>query len=256
MTGIEVRGVYFSIDGAQILEDVSLDAQPGLLGLIGPNGAGKTTLLRIISGYLKADSGSVLLDGADISGIDIKTRAKKMALVPQNYALDYDFTVMETVLMGRHPHMKTFESYHADDYALARECIKRAGIEGFEERMIRGLSGGEWQRMIIARALCQKSGALLLDEPVSNLDIKHQVGILGTVRELVEERDLVCVCVLHDLNLAMNYCTRIAVMKDGRVCASGTPDEVMTKELLESIYDTKINVIDCGGSTFIAPVMR
>ncbi len=253
--GLEIKKVSFAIDDFKILKDVSLMAQCGMIGLIGPNGAGKTTLLRVISGYIRPDSGEVLLDDVPISKIDVKTRAKKMALVPQNYALDYDFTVLETVLMGRNPHKKAFEADTAEDIALARECIRKAGIEELQNRSIIGLSGGEWQRMIIARALCQQSNILLLDEPVSNLDIKHQVGILDTVKELVKERGLLCVCVLHDLNLAYHYCDSIALMKEGEISATGAPEEVMTKEVLENVYDTGIKLIADGKGTYILPEM-
>ncbi|MDL2237170.1 ABC transporter ATP-binding protein [Christensenellaceae bacterium OttesenSCG-928-K19] len=254
--GIEVKNISFRIDDTQILRDVSLKGESGMLGLIGPNGAGKTTLLRVISGYIKPDEGQVLLDNMPISQIDIKTRAQKMALVPQNYALDYDFTVLEVVLMGRNPHKKSFESDTPEDIALARDCINRAGIGQLESRSIMGLSGGEWQRMIIARALTQQSSILLLDEPVSNLDIKHQVGILNTVRELVTGHGLLCVCVLHDLNLAYHYCDSIALMKQGGMFATGAPRAVVTKDTLESVYETEINLLHTGEDTFILPVMK
>ncbi|MEG0252057.1 MAG: ABC transporter ATP-binding protein [Christensenellaceae bacterium] len=256
MMSIEIKNLSFEIDGKKILQEVNLDFTSGFIGVIGPNGAGKTTLLRHISGYVKAQSGSVLLDGMPIGRIDIKTLAKKMALVPQNYALEYDFTVLETVLMGRNPHKKAFESDNEDDFVLAHACIEKAGIKELENRSIIGLSGGEWQRMIIARALCQQSNVLLLDEPVSNLDIKHQVGILDMVRDLVKNNGLLCVCVLHDLNLAYNYCDSIALMKNGRVHCFGECQKVMTKEILEEVYDTKINLIKDGSNTYILPVMK
>ncbi|MEA5002692.1 MAG: ABC transporter ATP-binding protein, partial [Christensenella sp.] len=198
----------------------------------------------------------VRLDGEDVCAIDAKSLAKKMALVPQNYALEYDFTVLETVLMGRNPHKKTFESDTPEDIALARECIEKTGIAHLENRSVIGLSGGEWQRMIIARALCQESSVLLLDEPVANLDIKHQVGILSLVRSLVRNRGMLCVCVLHDLNLARHYCDEIALLKDGRVSAFGAAADVLTKEALEVVYDTKLNMIEApDGETYILPEM-
>ncbi|MEG0784936.1 MAG: ABC transporter ATP-binding protein [Christensenella sp.] len=255
--GISIKNVNLSINDTPILHDVSLELNAGMVGVIGPNGAGKTTLLRTISGYFKPNSGSVLIDELDIRKIDVKTLAKKMALVPQNYAMEYDFTVLETVLMGRNPHKKTFESDSTADVALARECIAKTGIEHLENRSVLGLSGGEWQRMIIARALTQQSNILLLDEPVSNLDIKHQVGILSLVHELVADSNLMCVCVLHDLNLASHYCSEIVLMKNGRVFEFGAARDILRKETLEAVYDTRINMIDNNdGSVYILPEMK
>ncbi len=254
--GLLIKNVFYNIDEISILKDISLNIDKGMLGIIGPSGAGKTTLLRLISGYNKPNAGEVLLDDVLIQDIDVKKRAIKMALVPQNYAMEYDFTVLETVLMGRNPHKKLFEADTVADIKLARQCIKKAGIEELEKRSIIGLSGGEWQRMIIARALCQQSNILLMDEPVSSLDIKHQVGILDMVRELVVNNGLICVCVLHDLNLALNYCDNIALLKKGELYAYGSTKEVLTKEIIEDVYDTQVNIITKDETTFILPVMN
>ncbi len=253
--GIVGRNIRFEIDGNRILNDVSFDFESGFIGIIGPNGAGKTTLLRMISGYLKPDSGSVLLEGTDICAIDIKTRARKMALVPQNYALEYDFTVIETVLMGRNPHKRMFEADTKEDYALAMDSIRKAGIEHLKDRSILGLSGGEWQRMVIARALCQQSGILLLDEPVSSLDIRHQVGILDMVWELTRKHGLLAICVMHDLNLTYNYCDRVFMMKEGSIYSKGTPEEVLTREKVQEVYDVKVRILRSGKSVYVLPAM-
>ena len=254
--GIELKNIDCSINDTPILHNISMRAESGMTGIIGPNGAGKTTLLRIISGYLKPQKGTVLLDGKELREYDVKSLACKMALVPQSYAMEYDFTVLETVLMGRNPHKKMFESDSAEDIALARESIAKAGIAHLEERSVLGLSGGEWQRMIIARALTQQSNILLLDEPVSSLDIKHQVGILKLVRDMTVSSGLLCLSVLHDLNLAWHYCDSIVLMKDGRVVGAGPPREIMTREALEEVYDTRIRMIESGGKTYLFPEME
>lgn len=253
--GIRGKNIGFEIDGKRILSNVSFDFGCGFIGIIGPNGAGKTTLLRMLSGYLKPDSGSVLLDGTDISRIDIKTRALKMALVPQNYAMEYDFTVLETVLMGRNPHKKLFESDTREDYELAAECIRKAGIEHLKNRSVLTLSGGEWQRMIIARALCQQSRILLLDEPVSSLDIRHQVGILDMVWELTQKAGMIAVCVLHDLSLTYNYCDRVLLMREGEIFADGTPEYVLTRENVQEVYGTRVEIVKSAGNVYVLPVM-
>jgi iron complex transport system ATP-binding protein len=253
--GIEGKNISFGIDGNQILKDVSFRFDSGFIGIIGPNGAGKTTLLRMISGYQKPTSGSVLLDGADIRSIDMKTRARKMALVPQNYALEYDFTVLETVLMGRNPHKRIFESDTREDYELAGECIRKAGIEHLKNRSVLGLSGGEWQRMIIARALCQQSGIMLLDEPVSSLDIRHQVGILDMVWELTRKNGLIAVCVLHDLNLTYNYCDEVLLMREGEIYSEGSPEKVLTRQNIQEVYGAKVEILRNGKGVYVLPVM-
>lgn len=255
--GIVLKNVDCGIDDKIILHDISLSLDCGMVGVIGPNGAGKTTLLRTISGYLRPKGGRVEIDGAEIRSFDAKTLARKMALVPQNYALEYDFTVLETVLMGRNPHKKAFESDSLEDFRLARECIEKTGIAHLADRSVIGLSGGEWQRMIIARALCQESNILLLDEPVSNLDIKHQVGILSLVRELTQSRGMLCICVLHDLNLAGHYCDEIVLMKDGRLTGCGKAWDILKQDTLEAVYDTRIRMVeDKDGTVYILPEMK
>ena len=252
---VEGKNISFEIDGTQILKDVSFLFESGFIGIIGPNGAGKTTLLRMISGYLKPTGGSVLLDGVNILKADVRTRAQKMALVPQNYAMEYDFTVLETVLMGRNPHKKIFESDTREDFELAAECIRKAGIENLKNRSVLGLSGGEWQRMIIARALCQQSSILLLDEPVSSLDIKHQVGILDMVWELTRKHGLIAICVLHDLNLTYNYCDRVLLMQEGAIFAEGTSADVLTQKNVEEVYGARVEIIRNGNGVYVLPVM-
>ena len=253
--GIELRDINFSVKDILILKDISLHLDHGMVGIIGPNGAGKTTLLRIVSGYLKPQAGSVWIDGKNITEYDARHLAQKMALVPQNFAMEYDFTVLEIVLMGRNTHKRAFESDSAQDVAMARECIRKAGIAHLENRSVIGLSGGEWQRMIIARALCQQSGILLLDEPVSSLDIKHQVGILQMVRDMTVQSGLLCLCVLHDLNLARHFCDSVTLMKEGRILGTGGTKEIMNQKTLEQVYDTPICMLEEGGETYIFPRM-
>ena len=225
-------------------------------GIIGPNGSGKTTLLKCISGYLKPQSGSLQLDDRDVSSFSTKEIAKTMALVQQHFALEYDFTVMEIVLTGRNPHLKRLMSETKEDYAIANEALKRAEVYHLKNRQITTLSGGEWQRMILARALCQQASIMLLDEPVTGLDIKHQVSLMSTAKKLATEEKISVVCVLHDLNLAHNYCDKLALLKNGKLYKYGESEEVLTVENLEYVYETKINIIDSGGEKFILPIYK
>lgn len=256
MSDISINNISFSYDVRRVLERVRLNIPEGeFFGVIGPNGSGKTTLLRCISGYLKPEEGGVLIGGKDVGALSTREIAKRMALVQQSSSLEYDFTVMDIVLTGRNPHINRMRGETEEDYAVANEALAKAGISGLKERLVTTLSGGEWQRMILARALAQQADIMLLDEPVSGLDIKHQVNIMSAVKRLAAERNITAVCVLHDLNLAYAYCDEVALLKDGKVFAAGAPREVMTKDNLESVYETDINIIEQDGETYILPVM-
>lgn len=224
-------------------------------GIIGPNGSGKTTLLKCISGYLTPDEGEVKIGGKNVSAFTVREIAKRMALVQQHASMEYDFTVMDIVLTGRHPHLKRMQSETQQDYAIANEALQKAGILHLKDRLVTELSGGEWQRMILARALCQQADIMLLDEPVTGLDIKHQVVIMSAVKRLAAQQNISVVCVLHDLNLALCFCEQIVLLKNGTVYAEGKPENVLTKRNLELVYDTKINIIEQNGKTYILPVM-
>ena len=240
---------------AEILHNVSLRARSGLLiGILGPNGSGKTTLLRLLTGAERPQSGSVLLDGTPISALRPRLLAQRMALVPQRAATSSDFTALDVVLMGRQPHLGRFQSESASDIAAARAAMERLGILELAERRVTGLSGGEWQRVTIARALCQEAEILLLDEPVSSLDIRHQIETLRLLRSLAHERGVACVCVLHDVNLAAHFCDELTVLYGGRVFASGRPGQVVTPELLRAVYGIGAAVeVDESGLPRIAP---
>ena len=228
----------------------------GFCGIIGPNGSGKTTLLRCISGYLCPDEGEVLIGDDNVSRLSTREIAKKMALVQQHASLEYDFTVMDIVLTGRHPHTKRLRGETENDYRIANEALENAGIRHLKDRLVTTLSGGEWQRMILARALCQQADIMLLDEPVTGLDIRHQVTIMAAAKNLAAEQGISVVCVLHDLNLALSYCDQIVLLKDGMVFSEGKPEAVLTRDNLETVYDTPINLIRQNGKTWILPVMN
>ena len=252
---IVAEHLTYQIDDKTILNDVSFEITGGLVGIIGPNGAGKTTLLRNISGYYAPSAGRILLDGRPVRDYSAAQRAKKMALVPQNNTFDYDFTVLEMVLMGRNPHKKMFESDDDHDFEIARKCLAQAGIAHLEQRSVLTLSGGEWQRMLIARALCKNSHIMLLDEPVSSLDIRHQVGILNLVHSLTGTGKLCGVCVLHDLTLTYNYCSSVILLKQGRVYLQGPPKEVLSEQTVREVYDARVHFITQDGITYIMPAM-
>lgn len=250
-----IEGVRFAYDnGADVLNHITARIEKGsFFGIVGPNGAGKTTLLRIISGYLKPQQGKVTVGGVDICKMGAREVARRMALVPQFSGMDYDFTVQDIVLTGRNPHIGRFRGETKDDYYIANEAMRRAGLLEFKNRSVLSLSGGEWQRMIIARAICQQSQFILLDEPVSHLDIKHQVDLLRTVRQLVREEGITAVAVLHDLSLTCNYCDSVMLLKKGGVYALGSPEEVLTAENISSVYGHPVYLTRQNGSLYILP---
>jgi iron complex transport system ATP-binding protein len=258
MSDIAIKDVTYSYAPPHFaLNGVSFDIPEGrFCGIIGPNGSGKTTLLKCISGYIKPDSGAVMIGGKDVTMLSAREVARRMALVQQHAALEYEFTVGDIVLTGRNPHMKRWRGETKEDYAMAAKALEEAGIAHLKDRLVTELSGGEWQMMILARALCQQADIMLLDEPVTGLDIRHQVHIMGTVKRLAAERGISVVCVLHDLNLALCYCDQIALLKKSELVAVGTPEDVLTRERLEDVYDTKLHVLKDEGQTFILPVMR
>jgi iron complex transport system ATP-binding protein len=182
-----------------------------------------------------------------------REKARRVALVPQGSSLEFRFTVLETVLMGRYPWLGRFAAESARDHEIARQVIGEVGLAAFCDRPVTALSGGELQRVLVARALCQDTPALLLDEPVSHLDIRHQVDILSTVRRRADERGVTVLCVLHDLNLAARFAHRMVVMKDGRVVAEGVPDHVLDPALIGEVYGLPVTRIDAGDRPVLIP---
>ncbi len=210
-----------------VIRDVELEARRGeFIGIVGPNGSGKTTLLRTIAGYLKARRGRVIVKGVDVRDIGVRDLAKIMAVVPQILEGDFDFRVEEVVMMGRNPYIGRFEREGERDFEIAERAMEMTGCLELAGRRLRELSGGELQRVMIARALAQEPEIILLDEPTSHLDINHQIEVMEMLRRLADEGRVV-IAVVHDVNLALQFCTKIVVMRDGRIIACGRPEEVI-----------------------------
>src|SRR6185436_9826969 len=227
----------------RVLDDVSLQVQRGsVVGLLGPNGSGKTTLLKIIAGVLKAPSGRVLIDGQAIEQLTRRDLARRLAVVPQETHSTFDFSVIDMVLMGRYPHLGTFELEGASDQAIAREALAATGTTSLELRRFATLSGGEKQRVVIASALAQASDMLLLDEPTASLDLGYQFDITALLRRLNVERGTTMIVSTHDLNLAAALCERIVLLKEGRVIAQGSTKDTLTAENIRVLYDVDADV--------------
>lgn len=234
---LHIENITFGYPGREsTLAGITLAAREGeVLGLLGPNGSGKTTLLRLMCGSLSPQSGQVLLDGRPISALRPRALARTLALVPQSATRPEGFTALDVVLMGRHAHIPRFGRESTADVETAKQAMRRTGVEALAERGVEALSGGEWQRVLIARALAQEAAFLLLDEPVSNLDIRYQLEILRLLHALSREGRAV-VLVMHDINLAARFCDRLAVLCGGALRAEGAPGDVLTPTLLRDVY--------------------
>ncbi len=239
---VDARAVSFSVEAKTLLDSVDVRAERGqFVGLIGPNGAGKSTLLRTLSGVLRNQEGAVWLEGSDLQSMPARDVAAMLALVPQIAPYTQGFTAFELVLMGRYPHLGRFQVEGENDDRVAKAAMRLTETEEFETRTLDTLSGGERQRVFLARALAQQPRILLLDEPTSNLDILHQLTILGLVRKLVEE-GLTAIAAIHDLNLAARYFDRLVLISEGRVLTEGRPEEVLTPETIESAFGVRAAV--------------
>jgi len=239
-----IQGIRFGYDSTEILEDVTFEVAEGeVLGIIGPNGAGKTTLLRCINRTLAPWTGVVLVDGQDVARWDRREIAQRMGLVPQDPTITFPFTVLEVVLMGRHPHRSPLGGESRRDLEIVREALRLTDTLQFADRPITGLSGGERRRVVIARALAQEPRILLLDEPTLHLDISHRLEVLDLVRRLTEVRRWIAVLTSHDLNLAARYCDRLLMLQQGRVYAIGTPEEVLTPANIRRVYRVEAAVV-------------
>ncbi len=239
---LEANDVSFSFGALNVLRGVSVTVCKGTVtGIIGPNGAGKSTLMRILAGTLSPASGSVILDGKPVARMHPGERARHIAVVPQETHIPFPFTALEIVLMGRAPYLPAFgfESRHDVDVAMAAlnatDCTHLAG------RDIAELSGGERRRVIIARALAQETSILLLDEPMSFLDLRHSSELARLLREKARSSNLASVAVMHDLNLAAAFCDRIIILKDGSISAEGTPAETISSGVIGSAFNVRVS---------------
>jgi iron complex transport system ATP-binding protein len=254
---VATQELRFAYDGHLALEGIDLIAKPGeIVGVIGPNGSGKSTLLRIISGVLPGYSGSVRVAGDEVSSIPRRRLARLVAVVPQESPPSLPFTVLETVLMGRHPHLSGIAFETAEDLAIGRAALERAGATTLAMRNIRELSSGERQRVLFARALAQQPKALLLDEPTSFLDIRYQVELYDMVRVLVDEQGTTVLTALHDLNLAAEYCDRLYLLRGGSIHTSGPTVDVLTYQNLTEAFETDVYVDtnDITGKLVVIPL--
>ncbi len=242
---LAAASVSFSFPGSRetLFDGLSLTIDPGeFVAVLGPNGSGKTTLLRLLSGTLVPAGGEVRLGGRSILDLPPRARARRLAVVLQESRILFNFSILEVVLMGRSPHLGLWGLEGPADFAAAREALREVDLEGHEDRHLDELSSGERQRALIARALAQQPGVLLLDEPTAFLDIRHALEIYGILLRLNRESGLTVVAVSHDLNLAARYASRLALLHRGRLVADGPPAAVLTPEMIRRVYQTEAEV--------------
>ncbi len=236
-----IENISFNYEESPILQDVTLTIRSGeVLGIIGPNGSGKTTLLRLLTGILHPRQGRILLEGKDLKQWKRKELTTRIAVVPQDTYIPFTYTVSEIVLMGRTPYLHLLEVESKHDFEIAGQMMQLTDTLEFSDRYFDALSGGEKQRVLIARALVQEPDILLLDEPTAHLDINHQIDILNLVKKLNREKQVAVVLVTHDLNTASLYTDRLMLLSKGQRVALGVPAEVITQDNIRNVYGTEV----------------
>lgn len=238
---LKIIDLACSYGATRVLDGLTFSfARGSFTGIIGPNGSGKSTLLRSLSRVLKPAGGVVLLDDRDLYALHAREVAKKMAVVPQETAVNFSFTVEEIIMMGRSPHLGRFQGESEKDFALVNRVMELTNTRHLARRPITAISGGERQRVIVAKALAQEPEIILLDEPTSHLDINHQVEILNLLKRLNREEHATVVVVFHDLNLAGQYCDSLLLMQKGRIYMTGKPEKVLTADHIKEVYGTSV----------------
>jgi iron complex transport system ATP-binding protein len=252
LANITIKDLTFSYNSHRILDGLSLTiGSSEILSLVGPNGSGKTTLIKCIDRILKPE-GSILLDGREIQRMDRQEVARQIGYVPQSSSTPLATTVFDTVLMGRRPHI----GWRVTDSDLEKVAavLERLNLEDLAMREFSQLSGGQKQKVLIARALAQEPAVLLLDEPTSNLDMLHQLEVMETVSSLVKEKSICAVMAIHDLNLASRFSDKLVMLKDGKVYAAGEPEALLSEANISRVYGIEAMVMNAMGRPYIVPL--
>ena len=254
MKALECGGLDVRIAGVRVARQLDIAIRHGeFWGLLGPNGIGKTTLLRTLAGLLEPQSGSVRLDGRDISGLPRKLLARHIGMLQQHTVYVFDSSVLQTVLTGRHPHLGYWEREGPQDLDMAVRALRSVGLEDFAERSVTGLSGGEARRLAFATVLVQDPEFMLLDEPTNHLDLRHQVRIMGMIRERTASGRHAALAALHDVNLAARYCSHVLMLfGDGDWCAGPCAD-MLSETSLERLFGCPVERLDSGAGPRFHP---
>jgi ABC-type cobalamin/Fe3+-siderophores transport system ATPase subunit len=256
---IEAESLFVSYGSRIVLKNISFTLPAGcVLGIVGPNGSGKSTLIRALSGVLPLQSGCIWVQGQDLTKMAPAGRARKIAVVPQAINLPPAFTAWETVLLGRTPHLNWLGQVSERDEAIARQAMLKTSTFDLIDRRVSELSGGEQQRLLLARALAQSASILLMDEPTAHLDLRHQLSLLEQVHQLAHQENMAVLMVLHDLNLVARFADQVALLVDGSLQEPGCPEEIFTAERLSRIYQVPLQTVTLGRDnyTVILPAAR
>lgn len=256
-TIISVADLSFKYNNDEILKNINFEIEKGsFISILGPNGSGKTTLLKNICNLLEPYNGSIFIDNEDIKDIKYKELAKEMAVVHQNDDLDFDFSVYDIVAMGRYPYLKRFQKESSHDFDIIKKAMIDTEVWNLKDKNIKEISGGEAQRVMVARALTQQPEILILDEPISHLDIKHQIGILSLCKKLNKENNITILMTIHDINLAGKYSDHIILINNGKIESIDTPKNVLTEENIEKVYGVEVEIINMGSDKvpYIVPL--
>ncbi len=243
--GIQLDNVWFSYKDRPVFSGVSFEMGTGCFhGVLGPNGSGKTTLLDLISGQRTPAGGRILMDGHVPAHMPARQLARQCALVPQDFKVNFPFTVAQVVMMGRYPRLGRFSAPDADDQAQVKKAMDATGINEFRHRPVTELSGGERQRVVFARALAQDAPTLILDEATSNLDIRHTLSLMALVKDRVSTKGRTVISVLQDINLAARFCDFLLFLKNGKAAAHGPVEEVLTEAVIREVFEVNSRVYD------------
>lgn len=238
---LRVVDLFFSFGSKEILKNINMHIKPSVfISIVGPNGSGKTTFLKNISTYLKPQRGVIFIGSDDINRLSRKEISKRISVVPQNTSLEFDYKVKDMVMMGRYPYVKRFRSETTKDMEIVEKAMVYTNTLALSDRMFNELSGGEKQRVILAQALAQQPCILLLDEPVSHLDLQHQVEILDLIKRMSLQDSLTVIAVLHDLNMASVYSDYIVMLKEGKIYEEGEPEKVLNRENIAKVFNTDV----------------
>lgn len=244
MKKLQVENLTYDIGGTRILKDITFDVEENtFVGVIGPNGSGKSTMLKSIYGVNKPSGGNIYFEGEDLLKISSKDRAKKIAVLAQESGGQFDFSVQQVVEMGRYPHKNTLENYSKHDLEIVDRVLYEMKLDNYRERSFNTLSGGEKQRVLIARLLVQESKFIILDEPTNHLDIGHQIEIMNIIKKM----GVTVLSAIHDMNMAAIYCDKLVIMKNGEVVTQGSVEETLTSEMLKNLFNVDAEIHDLKG---------
>lgn len=245
---IEVKGLHASYGDTPILHDVNVSIEARrCTGIIGPNGSGKSTLLKCLYRVVKPTKGDIIIAGDNLDSMSYRDSAKKTSVLMQHHSDALEITALDVVLMARNPYKGVFEAECDEDYVIAKTAMEETGVVSFQDMYFSELSGGEQQRVMLARAIAQQTPCLVLDEPTNHLDITYQLQIMN----LIVNRKLTVIAAIHDLNIASMYCDDIIAMKNGRVVAKGPTKTVLTPQLIQELYGVEASIIDHNGRSVI-----